>query len=273
MNDDYLLRYARQIVLPEVGIEGQQKLSNSTVLLIGVGGLGSPSAMYLAASGVGHIIIADFDKVELSNLQRQVIHHTPDIGAYKVDSAKDKLQSINPTIKISTIKDLTPDELNHSVMQASVVLDGTDNFDTRFRVNQSCITHATPLVSAAVIRFEGQLSVFKGYESNQPCYQCLYPSQENLDETCTNNGIMAPVAGVLGTMQALQAIKVILNLGEQLTGKIMIIDAVDLSFQKIKISKSQACPSCNHLVKTPIEQKKYSDYKKKDHNETFNRRL
>ena len=244
MNDKDLLRYSRQIILPEVGIEGQQALLDPTMLLIGVGGLGSPSAMYLAAAGVGHLIIADFDKVELSNLQRQVIHHTDDIGEFKVDSAKAKMLAINPTIKITTVKDLSENNLNAWVAKADVVLDGTDNFDTRFKINQACVTETTPLVSAAVIRFEGQLSVFKGYDSDQPCYQCLYSTEGNSDENCTDNGILAPVAGMLGTMQALQAIKVVLNLGEQLMGKLMIIDALDLTFRTVKVNKDDFCPIC-----------------------------
>lgn len=245
MNDQDLLRYSRQIILPEVGIEGQQALLDSTMLLIGVGGLGSPSAMYLAAAGVGHLIIADFDKVELSNLQRQVIHHTDDIGAFKVDSAKAKMLAINPNVKITTIKDLNGENLNAWVAKADVVLDGTDNFDTRFKVNQACVIETTPLVSAAVIRFEGQLSVFKGYEADQQCYQCLYSPEGNSNENCVENGILAPVAGMMGSLQALQAIKVVLNLGDQLTGKLMIIDALDLTFRNVKINKDESCTICN----------------------------
>ncbi|AYQ56852.1 HesA/MoeB/ThiF family protein [Bathymodiolus thermophilus thioautotrophic gill symbiont] len=245
MNDKKLLRYSRQILLPEIGIEGQQTLLNSTLLLIGMGGLGAPNALYLAASGVGHLIIADFDQVELSNLARQVIHHTNDIGKDKVISAKEKMLAINPDIQITTLTDLSEDNIEDWVQKADIVLDGTDNFNTRFRINQACVTQHTPLVSAAVIRFEGQLSVFKGYERNQPCYQCLYPTTGNNDENCSNNGILAPVAGLLGTMQALQAIKVILNLGEQLTGKLMMVDALDLNFRTIKLSKDKHCPICN----------------------------
>jgi len=245
MNDQDLLRYSRQIILPEVGIEGQQALLDSTMLLIGMGGLGSPSAMYLAASGVGHLIIADFDKVEISNLQRQVIHHTDDIGKLKVDSAKAKMLAINPDIKVTTVEVLNDDNLADLIALADVVLDGTDNFDTRFKVNQVCVEQKTPLVSAAVIRFEGQLSVFKGYEANQPCYQCLYSKEGNSDENCTDNGILAPVAGMLGTMQALQAIKTILNLGDQLAGKLMIVDALDLTFRSVKINKDKSCTTCN----------------------------
>lgn len=244
MNDQDLLRYSRQIMLPEIGIEGQQTLLDSTMLLIGMGGLGSPSAMYLAAAGVGHLIVADFDTVEISNLQRQVIHHTDDIGKYKVDSAKEKMLAINPGIKVTTIKDLNDENLNSWVSKVDVVLDGTDNFDTRFKVNQACVEEKTPLVSAAVIRFEGQLSVFKGYEANQPCYQCLYSKEGNNDENCTDNGILAPVSGVMGTMQALQAIKTILDLGEKFDGKLLLFDALDLSFRSVKIPKDKTCLIC-----------------------------
>ena len=244
MNDQQLLRYSRQIMLPEVGIEGQEVLLGSTMLLIGMGGLGAPTALYLAAAGVGHLIIADFDTVELSNLQRQVIHHTNDIGKLKVDSAKQKMQAINPTIKITSVSDLDENNLPKWLELCDIVLDGTDNFDTRFKINQACVVSKKPLVSAAVIRFEGQLSVFKGYDANQPCYQCLYSTNGNSDENCTDNGILAPVAGMLGTMQALQALKVALNLGEQLVGKLMIIDALDLTFRAVTISKDPDCPIC-----------------------------
>ncbi len=246
MNDQELLRYARQILLPQIGVEGQQALKNSTLLLIGMGGLGSPSALYLSSAGVGHLIIADFDEVELSNLQRQIIHFTDDIGRKKVDSAKDKMLAINPNIKVTTITTLNQNNLNDWVAKADVVLDGTDNFDTRFKVNKACVVQKTPLVSAAVIRFEGQLSVFKGYKQTQPCYQCLYSTKGNSDENCVDNGILSPVAGMMGSLQALQAIKVILNLGEQLVGKLMLIDALDLSFRKIKINKDESCKICTY---------------------------
>lgn len=250
MNDQDLLRYSRQIMLPQVGIEGQQSLLDATMLLIGVGGLGSPSALYLAAAGVGHIIIADFDKVELSNLQRQVIHHTADIGQYKTDSAKAKMLAINPDIKVTTLTDLSEENLNSWVSKADVVLDGTDNFATRFKINAACVQEKVALVSAAVIRFEGQLSVFKGHKADQPCYQCLYSKEGEDNENCTENGILAPVAGFMGTLQALQALKVVLDLGEQLSGKLMIIDALKLDFRTVKISKDAHCPICQTSSKS-----------------------
>ncbi len=247
MEDQDLLRYSRQIMLPQIDIEAQQALLDSTMLLIGMGGLGSPSALYLAATGVGHLIIADFDKVELSNLQRQVIHHTDDIGKYKVDSAKEKMLAVNPNVKVTTVKELNAENLNSWISKADVVLDGTDNFDTRFKVNKACVEEKKPLVSAAVIRFEGQLSVFKGYESDQPCYQCLYPKEGGNNENCVENGILAPVAGVMGSIQALQAVKVALNLGHQLTGKLMMFDALDLTFRSISINKDESCAVCSKI--------------------------
>ena len=245
MTDQELLRYSRQIMLPQVDIEGQQKLIDSTALIIGMGGLGSPSALYLAAAGVGHLIIADFDQVELSNLQRQIIHHTDDIGKDKVDSAKEKLLAINPNIQVDVVKQLSDDNLGSLINQADVILDGTDNFKSRFAINKACVENKKPLVSAAVIRFEGQLCVFKGYESDQPCYQCLYSEEGSGRENCVENGVLAPVAGLLGSLQALQAIKVILSLGEQLNGELMLIDALDLSFRKVKIGKDSKCPICH----------------------------
>ena len=245
MNDQELLRYSRQIMLPQVDIEGQQKLIDSTALIIGMGGLGSPSALYLAAAGVGHLIIADFDQVELSNLQRQIIHHTGDIGKDKVDSAKEKLLAINPNIQVDVAKQLSDDNLGSLINQADVILDGTDNFKSRFAINKASVENKKPLVSAAVIRFEGQLCVFKGYESDQPCYQCLYSEEGSGRENCVENGVLAPVAGLLGSLQALQAIKVILSLGEQLNGELMLIDALNLSFRKVKIGKDSKCPICH----------------------------
>jgi adenylyltransferase/sulfurtransferase len=245
MKDEELLRYSRQIMLPQVDIKGQQKLVDSTMLIIGVGGLGSPSAYYLAAAGVGHLIIADFDQVELSNLQRQIIHTTDDIGKDKVDSAKEKLLALNPNIKVSTVRELNQDNLLSLVSSADIVLDGTDNFKSRFAINKACVAARVPLVSAAVIRFEGQLSVFKGFEVGKPCYQCLYSEEGESRENCVENGILAPVAGMLGTMQALQAVKVLLGLGEQLCCELMLIDALDLSFRKVRISKDPHCPACH----------------------------
>ena len=246
MEDQELLRYSKQIMLPQIDIEGQQKIMDSTILIIGMGGLGSPTALYLAAARVGHLIIADFDQVELSNLQRQIIHQTKDIGDDKVNSAKNKLTELNPNIKITIANEIIhTGNLPELIKGVDIVLDGTDNFDSRFEINQICVEHQKPLVSAAVVRFEGQVSVFKGYEKDLPCYQCLYSVDGEENESCIDNGVLAPVAGLVGTIQALQAIKVILNLGDQLCGSLLLVDALDLSFRKVKIGKDLKCPVCN----------------------------
>jgi molybdopterin/thiamine biosynthesis adenylyltransferase len=246
MKDQELLRYSKQIMLPQIEIEGQQKIMDSTMLIIGMGGLGSPTALYLAASGVGHIIIADFDQVELSNLQRQIIHGTSDIGDDKVNSAKAKMLEINPNIKVTIANEIVhTDNLSSLIKDVDVVLDGTDNFESRFEINKACVEFQKPLVSAAVIRLEGQISVFKGYEKDQPCYQCLYSEEGNENESCVQNGVLAPVAGLVGTIQALQAIKVLLGLGDQLCGTLLLVDGLDLSFRKVKIGKDLKCPICN----------------------------
>jgi len=245
MNDHELLRYSKQIMLPQIDIEGQQKINDSTILIIGMGGLGSPTALYLAATGVGHIVIADFDQVELSNLQRQIIHNTSDIGDDKVNSAKAKLLELNPNITVTVANEIMhSDNLASLIKDVDIVLDGTDNFESRFEINKACVECHKPLISAAVIRFEGQISVFKGYEVDQPCYQCLYSEQGDGRESCVENGVLAPVAGLVGTIQALQAIKVLLGLGEQLCGELLLIDGLDLSFRKVKIVKDSECPIC-----------------------------
>ena len=246
MNDQELLRYSKQVMLPQIEIEGQQKIMDSTMLIIGMGGLGSPTALYLAASGVGHIIIADFDQVELSNLQRQIIHGTSDIGDDKVNSAKAKMLEINPNIKVTIANEIVHDDnLASLIKDVDIVLDGTDNFESRFEINKACVEFQKPLVSAAVIRLEGQISVFKGYEKDQPCYQCLYSEEGNENESCVQNGVLAPVAGLVGTIQALQAIKVLLGLGDELCGTLLLVDGLDLSFRKVKIGKDLKCPICN----------------------------
>jgi adenylyltransferase/sulfurtransferase len=194
MEDQELLRYSKQIMLPQVDVEGQQKIMDSTVLIIGMGGLGSPTALYLAAAGVGHIVIADFDQVELSNLQRQIIHQTKDIGDDKVNSAKNKLTELNPEIKVTIANELIhTDNLNELIKGVDIVLDGTDNFESRFEINKVCVENKKPLISAAVVRFEGQVSVFKGYEKELPCYQCLYSEEGEENDSCIENGVLAPL--------------------------------------------------------------------------------
>jgi len=245
MNDEQLLRYNRQIMLPQIDVEGQQKLSDAHVLIIGMGGLGSPAAIYLTAAGIGTLTLVDFDKVELSNLQRQIVHHNDDIGKAKVDSAKLNLLRINPDVQITTI-DIRPDHqaLEKLVQQADVVLDASDNYDTRFAINRTCVAHRVPLVSGAAIRFEGQISVFDKRRHDSPCYNCLYPVSGDEEETCSENGILAPVVGIIGSIQALEAIKIICGIGETLVGRLLILDALSMSWRSMQLKRDPACPVC-----------------------------
>lgn len=248
MNDEQLLRYSRQIMLPQIDAVGQQKLLDSTALIVGMGGLGSPIAMYLAAAGVGHLILADFDKVELSNLQRQIIHSTNSIGKAKVDSAFETLQQINPEIIVTRFKQQLNDEnLNDLVPQVDVVIDGCDNFATRFAVNRACVKHHKPLVSGAAIRFEGQISVFPNNGEDFPCYQCLYKDEGEEEQTCSENGVLAPIAGLIGSIQSIETIKVLLNIGEPLAGKLMVVDGLSMDIRALKLNRDPACPVCAGL--------------------------
>jgi adenylyltransferase/sulfurtransferase len=245
MNDAQLLRYSRQIMLPQVDIDGQQRLLAARALIIGAGGLGSPAAMYLAAAGVGHIAIADPDSVELSNLQRQLLHHDRDIGRNKVDSAKDTLKLINPDVQIVPIAAALQDSaLEEEVRQADVVLDCSDNFATRFAVNRACVTHRTPLVSGAAIRMEGQVAVFDSSRGNSPCYHCLYKEGEEADQTCTGNGVLAPIVGIIGSLQALEAIKVIVSMGETLAGRLVVFDGFTHEWRTLMLKQDPDCAVC-----------------------------
>ena len=245
MNDTELLHYSRQILLPEIGIEGQQRLLNAKVLIIGLGGLGSPAAMYLAAAGVGHLYISDFDKVELSNLQRQIIHDSNDIGKYKVDSAHKSLLALNPSIKVTPIyKQLNNKALIEPINKVDIVLDCTDNLNSRLAINKACVQTKTPLISGAAIRMEGQISVFNSNLDNSPCYNCLYPNDQEIIETCTETGILAPMVGIIGSLQALETMKLIMGVGNNLIGKLLLIDGMTMEFQTIKINKNPNCPTC-----------------------------
>ena len=245
MNDTQLLRYSRQIMLPQVDIGGQERLLAARVLIIGAGGLGSPAAMYLAAAGAGHLVIADHDSVELSNLQRQLLHQDGDIGRDKVASAQETLTAINPDILVSTIaQTLQGKTLDNAVRQADVVLDCSDNFDTRFAVNQACVTHRTPLVSGAAIRMEGQVAVFDSRTGNSPCYHCLYKEGEEHDQTCSGNGVLSPVVGIIGSLQALEAIKVILSMGKTLAGRLVIFDGLTHEWRTLSLRQDPDCAVC-----------------------------
>ncbi len=248
MNDNQLLRYSRQIMLPQCDIEGQQKLLSAKVLIVGAGGLGSPAAMYLAAAGVGHITIYDNDEVELSNLQRQIAHNTPDVGLDKVFSTQQTLKNLNPDVEVKAVKErLTGETLEAEVLAADIVLDCSDNFSTRFAINQACVKYQTPLVSGAAIRFEGQISVVTPGKNNSPCYKCLYSSDGEELQTCSTNGVIAPITGIIGSIQALEAIKLIISAGEPLTGRLLLLDGLTMEWRTMKLKKNITCPTCGGL--------------------------
>lgn len=245
-NDDQLLHYSRQIMLPHFGIEGQQALHNAHVVIMGVGGLGSPAAMYLAAAGVGCLTLVDFDTVENSNLQRQIIHNVDSIGESKVDSAKNTLQKINPEVSITSINEkLSLVELETLISDANCVIDATDNFETRFLINRACVSQKTALISAAAIQYEGQISVFDFNQEDSACYACLYAEGGEENTNCSDNGILAPVVGILGSMQALEAIKLICKLGEPLQNRLLIFDALALQWRTMKLKKDPNCTVCS----------------------------
>lgn len=245
MNDDQLLRYSRQIMLPQVDIAGQESLLAARVLIIGVGGLGCPAAMYLAASGVGTLVLADFDRVEVSNLQRQIAHTENTLGELKVDSAAQMLRALNSGIHIETVNEaLLDDALQQQVSQADVVLDCSDNFTTRMAVNKACVDMRTPLVSGAAIRLEGQLAVFDSRSSDSPCYACLYDIDGEESLTCSESGVLAPLVGVIGSMQALEAVKLLSDFNSSSSGKLLLLDAESLQWRQLNLPKDPACKVC-----------------------------
>lgn len=246
MNDDQLLRYSRQIMLPYVGFEGQEKLLNARVLIIGMGGLGSPVAMYLTAAGVGHLVICDFDNVDLSNLQRQIIHLSKErIGINKAESAKQTLEQLNPEIKITAIAHkLEKNDLIKQVQSADVVIDGTDNFDSRFALNAICFAQQTPLVSGAAIRMEGQVIVFAN-QGKGPCYHCLYKDDSEMTTTCSENGVLSPVVGIIGSIQAVETMKLIMSIGKPLVSRLLLLDAYTMDWRSLKLPVDPACPVCS----------------------------
>ena len=244
MNDDQLLRYSRQIMLPAIGIEGQEILLGARILIVGLGGLGSPAAMYLAAAGVGNLVLVDFDQVDLTNLQRQIVHTTARIGELKVASARETLLALNPECRVETIAEkLNQEALQQQIDKADLVLDGTDNFATRFAINKACYETGTPLVSGAAIRMEGQISVFTG-EPGGPCYHCLYPEEGGMDESCSANGVLAPLVGVIGSLQATEAIKQLTGAGNTLHGRLLLLDALEMEWRSLRLIPDPACPVC-----------------------------
>ena len=246
MNDEQLLRYSRHILLPEIGVEGQQKLRAARALVIGAGGLGSPIVLYLAAAGVGTLTLCDDDKVDLTNLQRQIVHRTDAIGRPKVESARDTLAGVNPETQVEMIAArVAGDQLDQLVAQADVVIDGCDNFATRHAVNRACVVHRKPLVSGAGVRFDGQISVFDMRQTDAPCYACLFPEDAQGEEVrCAVMGVFAPLTGIVGCIQAAEALKVLTGAGELLTGKLLLIDALTMDIRTIRLKKDPGCAVC-----------------------------
>ncbi|MDX1319654.1 MAG: molybdopterin-synthase adenylyltransferase MoeB [Oceanospirillum sp.] len=246
MQDQQLLRYSRQIMLPEVEIAGQQALLDARVLIIGMGGLGSPAALYCAAAGIGTLAISDFDEVDLSNLQRQIVHRQSTIGQPKVDSARQTLNELNPECEIVTLPEkLEWDALREQIRLADVVLDCSDRFSTRFAINAACVAEKTPLVSGAAIQFGGQLAVFDPRQPENPCYRCLYDDSDDEAMRCAENGVISPLVGVIGTMQALEAVKLISGAGKTASGRLLIFDALNTQWRSMNLSKDPACPVCH----------------------------
>ena len=246
MNDEQLLRYSRHILLPEIGVEGQEKLRAARALVIGAGGLGSPIALYLAAAGVGTITLCDDDKVDLTNLQRQIVHRTEAIGRAKVESARATLAGVNPETKVEMIAArVAGDELDRLVAQADVVIDGCDNFATRHAVNRACVKYKKPLVSGAGVRFDGQVSVFDMRDAHAPCYACLFPEDAESEEMrCAVMGVFAPLTGIVGCMQAAEALKVLTGAGKTLVGQLLLIDALTMDIRAIRLKKDPLCAVC-----------------------------
>jgi adenylyltransferase/sulfurtransferase len=241
-------RYSRQIRLSQIGSEGQQKLASARVLIVGIGGLGSPAALYLASAGVGHLVLSDFDRVELSNLQRQVIHRESAIDEPKAFSARETIASLNSDISVTAIDwQLADEELLEQVRLADAVLDCSDNFETRFAINAACHAAGTPLVSGAAIRFDGQLTTLDFRQPDSPCYHCLFGG-EGFAETCAAEGILSPVVGVIGTLQALEAVKLITHAGEPLVGRLLLFDGLGGEFQQVRYRKDPGCSVCGEPV-------------------------
>ena len=256
-SDEQIHRYSRQMILPGIGGKGQRKLMEAKVLIMGAGGLGSPAAIYLAAAGVGTIGLADFDRVELHNLQRQILHKTDDLGRLKVESGRETLESLNPEVKVQTYSDrIVSANIREIIKGYDLVLDGSDNFPTRFLVNDACYFERKTLISGAILRFDGQLSTFKPHAGG-PCYRCLFPEPPppGMVPSCQEAGVLGAVAGVIGILQANEALKEILGLGESMAGRFLMFNALNLSFHEVKIAKNSNCPLCgeNPTIKELIE--------------------
>jgi len=246
MNDEQLLRYSRHILLPQLGIEGQEKLRAAHALIVGAGGLGSPAALYLASGGIGTLTLCDHDAVDLTNLQRQIVHRVDSIGTPKAESARRTLATINPEVKVNTvIERVAGARLESLVSGADVVLDCSDNFATRHALNRACVAHRKPLVSGASVRFDGQIAVFDLRDPRAPCYHCLFPeSGENEDMRCAVMGVFAPLVGVIGAMQAAEALKLVAGIGETLSGRLLLFDALTMEWRTVRLARDPACTMC-----------------------------
>jgi molybdopterin/thiamine biosynthesis adenylyltransferase len=245
MDDKQLLRYSRHILLPQIDVRGQEKLLASRVLIVGLGGLGSPVAMYLAASGVGNLVLVDHDRVDLTNLQRQIVHATERVGQDKTASAAHALAALNPGVRVTTINQkLEGAALDEQVQQVDAVVDTTDNFASRFAINAACMRAGKPLISGAVVRFEGQVAVFP---PGGPCYRCLYAEGGGPDEACATLGVLAPAAGIIGSIQAVETLKVLLGIGQTLAGRLLLFDALNMEWHEVKLRKDPVCPVCGEV--------------------------
>jgi adenylyltransferase/sulfurtransferase len=246
LSDEQLLRYSRHILLPEIGIDGQQRVLGAHALVVGAGGLGSPVSLYLAAAGVGRLTLCDHDEVDLTNLQRQIVHDGTTIGMAKVESARRRLAAINPETRVDALLERVAGErLDALVQDADVVLDATDNFATRHAINRACVKHRRPLVSGAGVRFDGQISVFDLRRADSACYHCLFPEEGDLEEMrCAVMGVFAPLVGIIGSMQAAEALKLIMEIGETLNGRLLLLDALKMEWRSIRLRKDAGCRVC-----------------------------
>ncbi len=252
MDDTQLLRYSRHILLNELGVEGQQRILQSRVLVIGLGGLGSSAALYLASAGVGQLTLVDHDTVDLTNLQRQIAHTQARVGQAKVESARQALLAINPDVSITTLQERAgAQQLHKLVGQADLVVDCSDNFETRHALNAACVQHRVPLVSGAAIRFDGQLAVYDPRQVDSPCYACVFPPDTPLEETrCATMGVFAPLVGIIGSMQAAEALKLISGAGHAAVGRLLMLDGRDMRWTDIALPRNPQCPVCNHTHAT-----------------------
>jgi len=253
MDDDQLLRYSRHILLPQLGIEGQEKFRRAHALIVGAGGLGSPAAMYLASAGVGTLTICDGDAVDLTNLQRQIVHRNDAIGSPKAESARRTLATLNPEVTVNALAErVAGTRLDQLVRDADVVLDCSDNFATRHAINRACVAHRKPLVSGAGVRFDGQIAVFDLSDSQSPCYHCLFPEHgDDADMRCAVMGVFAPLTGIIGSMQAAEALKLLAGIGASLAGRLLLLDALAMEWRTVRLKRDPACPVCSARGATP----------------------